>query len=517
MKGRTITGRILPYGEAGKTNVGPITFEHGSLHIPNDLSVVKLLRDHSTHGGGPVGVLASWHADPTGVYATFTIPPTAAGDEALVEAQSIRNRFSVEVEPIERNGPVITKAVLKAVALVPYPAFTKAEVSEVTAETTRTDLILAEDHTAETIILAADPLAGTTPAGESAPAPAHSAAEPAPTPAPTAAPAQAPATPAPTAPAVVPSPLAGLVPSAAPVLEFEEVVRQIIEARKAGGDMSLITAELVDITNAGHPDISAPDWLGQLWSGVTYQRRVIPLLTNKPLRNRVAKGWRWTKKPGVAKWAGNKTDIPTFPTATEPEEMKAQPWAGGNDIDRSFLDFNDTEFIAEYWRAMAESYAMETDIDFAAWLTANATAHTGRGPYTDPVRAISSAAVAIGENDTNGIGSPATFALVNPLDLELLLDVSQLEAPHYGNIAPLGDPSKWTTSSTVAQGTAIVGAKSAASFYELPGSPLRAQAAHIAKGGFDAALFGYTAAILNKPEGLKKVTWTTPTPAPAGQ
>ncbi|GAA1012163.1 hypothetical protein GCM10009551_097890 [Nocardiopsis tropica] len=513
---RTITGRILPYGQYGKTNVGPVVFDHRSLHVPNDLTKVKLLRDHSTHGGGPVGVLASFHADETGVYATFTIPETAAGDEALIEALTVRNRFSVEVEPVTRNGPVITAAVLKAVALVPYPAFQKAEVFEVTnGTTTQTPtqattaapahqvdaseqpaaLILAQDTSG------ADALANTTPAG----APATSAAAPAPAPTPT--------------PAVVPSPLAGLVPSAAPVLEFEEVVRQLIEARKAGGDMSLITAELVDITNAGHPDISAPDWLGQLWSGVTYQRRVIPLLTNKPLRNRVAKGWRWTKKPGVAKWAGNKTDIPSFPTATEPEEIKAQPWAGGNDIDRSFLDFNDTEFIAEYWRAMAESYAMETDLDFAAWLTANATTHTGRGPYTDPVRAISSAAVAIGENDTNGIGTPATFAIVNPLDLELLLDVSQLEAPHYGNIAPLGDPSKWTTSSTVTQGSAIVGAKSAASFFELPGSPLRAQAAHIAKGGFDAALFGYTAAILNKPEGLKKVSWTAPapTPAPAGQ
>lgn len=502
---RTITGRILPYGEPGRTSAGTITFASGSLHIPNDLGKVKLLRDHSTHGGGPVGVLASWHVDESGVFATFTVPKTAAGDEALIEAQSVRNRFSVEVTPVERNGPYITKAVLKAVALVPYPAFEKAEVVTVTASD-HTPLILAEDHV-DTIIVAADPLASTTPAAPAAPAPAP---VPAPAADPVATPPQVPVPPAPPAtaaaaprPATVPAGLG--TPAAAPEpLEFSEVAERIMAIR-SGAEPADVLAELTDVTNSDNLAATPPAWLGQVWSGVTYQRRIVPLLTPKPLTSWKAVGYKWKTKPAVGKYTGDKTEIPSTKPEIVPVEMTAERWAGGNDIDRKFLDFNDSAFLAEYWAAMAESYALETDEDAAAWLTTNATAFTG-GTFADPVRAISAAAVAIDQ----AIHSPATFAIVNPTDLTQLLDISQLEAPHYGNIAPLGDPSKWTTSDFVASGTAIVGHKAAASFYELGGSPLRAQALHIARGGFDAALFGYTAKMLNRPEALLKVTWTPP-------
>lgn len=509
---RQISGRILPYGEPGKTNVGAITFARGSLHIPNDLSIVKLLRDHSTHGGGPVGVLASWHVDETGVIATFDVPATAAGDEALIEAQSVRNRFSVEVEPIERNGMVVTKAILKAVALVPYPAFKKAEVSTVTASETPAGLILAEDtDAATTIITGADPLAGgTTPAsgdqsatstqnvdvrdGEQPPAPqVHAEQHPAPTP---------------PRPAVVPAGLAASAPAAATTLEFEEVVEKIMTARAPGGDASIL-AELVDITNSANLSVAAPAWLGELWSGVTYQRRIVPLLTGRALRSWRAVGYRWTTKPGVAAYAGDKADIPSFPAATEPVEVTAKRWAGGNDIDRKFFDFNDREYLAAYWRAMAESYAMVTDADAATFLNTNATAFAGS--FTDPVRAITAAGIQIDQS----IHAQPTFAIVNPADLPALLNVSQLEAPYYGDMSPIGNPSRWTTSDLVTAGSAIVGHKAAVEHFELTGSPLRAEAQHIAKGGYDAALFGYTAQLLTRPEALLKVSWTAPAPEPA--
>ena len=53
----------------------------------------------------------------------------------------------------------------------------------------------------------------------------------------------------------------------------------------------------------------------------------------------------------------------------------------------------------------------------------------------------------------------------------------------------------------------------AATFYELSGSPLRVEAEHIAKGGRDAALFGYTAKLLNRKEGLVKVHFAKATDA----
>ena len=160
-KRRTITGIILPYDEPGATTAGRITFNRGSLRIPNDLSSVKLLRDHSTHGGGPVAVMSRWWVDAIdgggiGVYADFTVPATPDGDLALIEAQSVRDCFSIEAVPLTRNGPYITDSVLRKVAMVPIPAYERARVTMVYAE--RADeLILAEN---------------TTAAGQPAPAPA---------------------------------------------------------------------------------------------------------------------------------------------------------------------------------------------------------------------------------------------------------------------------------------------------------------------------------------------------------
>lgn len=263
-------------------------------------------------------------------------------------------------------------------------------------------------------------------------------------------------------------------------------------------------AELSDITISNQIGIAAPAWLGELWSSVAYQRRIVPLLTTRPLTTRQAVGYQWVTKPKVGKYLGDKTDIPTNLPQTREVKRDSERWAGGHDIDRAFFDFGETAYLAAYWAAMNESYAEETDLDFADFLDTNALLLAGSFP--DMVRAITAAALTVDAE----VRTPATFAIVNPLDLLTLLDVSMLEAPHYGNLAPLGDPSKWTTSTAVERGTALVGAKNAASFYELTGSPLRAEAEHIAKGGRDAALFGYTAKIINRPEALRKVAFTAP-------
>ncbi|WP_147291500.1 hypothetical protein [Corynebacterium senegalense] len=244
----------------------------------------------------------------------------------------------------------------------------------------------------------------------------------------------------------------------------------------------------------------APQWLGELWSNVTYQRRIVPLLSSAPLTGMKAKGYRWKDRPGVEKYAGDKAEIPSKPASVESVEMEAQRWAGGNDLDRAFWDFNETEILRAYWAAMAESYAKETDLDAAAWLIEQAT--TIETPAPDLIRGIARAGLDV----LNKTDQDATFALVNPLDIESLLDFAELDAPKFMDAVPIANPNKWTTSNAVTRGTAIVGTKSAATFYELTGSPLRVEAEHIAHGGRDAALFGYTAHLLNKPGGIAKIT-----------
>ena len=278
----------------------------------------------------------------------------------------------------------------------------------------------------------------------------------------------------------------------------------------AGTESGATHAELADITDAGMIDRTAPQWLGELWSGVTYQRRIIPLMTQKPLTSRKAVGYRWVTKPGVEKYAGNKTAIPSKAASIEAVERESERWAGGNDLDRAFWDFKEREFLAAYWAAMAESYAYETDQDALQFLIANATAITGTA--TGVQSAISRGSLAI----DNVLHAPASFAIINPADLEQVLTLSQMDAPRYLGIAgTITDPANWTTSDAVPAGTAIIGTKAAATHYELAGSPLRVEAEHIAKGGRDAALFGYTAKMINRPEGLVSVSFDTDATPPA--
>ena len=476
---RTITGRVLPWDEFGATNSGPLKFPRGAVQVPKEITRVKLLAGHSPQGVA-VGHATAFEVKEDGLWMTFKIGSHAAGDDALLQAsEKTVDAFSVECYGIERNGTTVTNSYLSAVALVPNPAYASARVSHVMAahqdeseSTPSNDAELSDESESEQVEEPQDMpknhlAPGTLPGDnqESATESAHFS-------------------------------LDGAI--------------DYLTGAVAGTESGATHAELADITDAGMIDRTAPQWLGELWSGVTYQRRIIPLMTQKPLTSRKAVGYRWVTKPGVEKYAGNKTAIPSKAASIEAVERESERWAGGNDLDRAFWDFKEREFLAAYWAAMAESYAYETDQDALQFLIANATAIDGTA--TGVQSAISRGSLAI----DNVLHAPASFAIINPADLEQVLTLSQMDAPRYLGIAgTITDPANWTTSDAVPAGTAIIGTKAAATHYELAGSPLRVEAEHIAKGGRDAALFGYTAKMINRPEGLVSVAFDTDAAAPS--
>lgn len=498
---RTISGRVLPWDEHGRTNHGSIVFPRGSINVPTDISRVKLLAGHSP-SGVPVGHAVSWESRDDGLWMTFQFGSHSAADDALMQAtEHTVDAFSIEAYGIETKGTTVTRSILSAVALVPLPAFASARVDAVHAAHDP-DADDDDDDDGETVSTAPDPTptdddsddpdaAGTPPTDKDKTDMGKTTLTP------------------------------GTLPGdngGAPIEQnlhasLDDALRYFTAVANHEPTDNIL-AELTDITDAGMVNRVAPQWLGEVWSGVTYQRRVIPLLTNAALTSRKAVGYRWTTKPKVAKYAGNKTDIPSFPAAIEAVERDAQRWAGGNDLDRAFWDFGETEFLAAYWRAMAESYAYETDQAAAQFLVAQAT--TIDGTATDVVRAIARGAIQIDQ----ALHSPASFALINPADFEGILAMSELDAPKYlGLTGAISDPSKWVTTEFVPAGSAILGTKAAVTHFELAGSPLRVEAEHIAKGGRDAALFGYTALMLNRPEGLIRVNFgdapVAPSPEPA--
>lgn len=477
---RTITGRILPWGEFGATNNGPLKFPAGSINVPESVEQVKLLAGHSP-AGVAVGHATSIEAKDDGLWGTFKIGSHDAGNDALLQAsEKTVDAFSIEAYGIERNGTTVTNAYLSAVALVPNPAFAGARVSQVTAE--RGDDTGDPAETEETNETTTPPNEDSEPESTETEKEETEMNK-----------------------RLTPGTLPGDAQTETTTEHFSlNGAIDYLTAVVSGQRPDVAHAELTDITDAGTINRTAPQWLGELWSGVTYERRIVPLMTQKPLTSRKAVGYRWVTKPGVEKYAGNKTDIPSKPAEIEPVERDSERWAGGNDLDRAFWDFNEREFLAAYWAAMAESYAYETDLDALKFLIDNATEIDGTA--TNVQSAVSRGSLAI----DNRLRTPATFAIINPADLEQVLSLSTMDAPRYLGIAgTITDPSKWTTSEDVPAGQAIIGTKAAATHFELAGSPLRVEAEHIAKGGRDAALFGYTAKMLNRPEGLVKVSFDT--------
>ena len=485
---RTISGRVLPWGEAGRTSQGSISFPRGSIRVPADITRVKLLAGHSPTGV-PVGHATSWEAKDDGLYMTFQFGQTSEADTALMQAADhVIDAFSIEAYGIEKQGMTVTNSFLSAVALVPIPAYAGARVDAVHAAESD-EYVTAEGDAAE-----GDAAEGDAAEGDAAPQNDRPDTDNMST--------------ADTAEkeddmtknTLTPGTLPGDA-EAAPAevhASFNDAI-EYFTAVANGEPTDGLIAELTDITDAGMVGRSAPQWLGELWSGVTYERRIVPLLTQAPLKSRKAIGYRWTKKPGVKEYAGNKAEIPTLPASIEPVERDAKRWAGGNDLDRAFWDFGETDFLNAYWRAMAESYAYETDQDAARFLIDEANDVADADHL---IHAVARGALTIDKD----LHSPATFALINPDDYESILALTNLDAPAYlDKVGPLADPAKWVSSPFVPRGEVIVGAKTAVTHFELAGSPLRVEAEHLARGGRDAALFGYTALMVNKPEGLVSV------------
>lgn len=473
---RTIMGLAVPFNIPGNTSGGKVSVDPGAIQFPQDLKRIKLLRDHNRNQ--PVGFVESIESTDEGLLVTFRVGATPDGDVALAEAsEAIRDGLSVELSNVQRSpdGKRVMSAHLDAVALVAVPAFDSARVSNVIADSAPTpddtDLGITDSPDVGTVADVSETTEGDSMSEnlnenvvvEAAAAPQG---------------------------LIMPSVKAELSAS-----DAAHVITQFVH-----GDRSAeITAAFADITHSANIGIAPAGWVGELWSGVAYQRQIVPLLTNANLNSYKVTGWKWDVKPEVAEYLGDKAAVPSNTPTTTSVTVDAERIAGGHDIDRKFIDFNDDEFIASYFRAMAESYAALSDAKALEFVLGSAT--TSLTPAADLLEAV-----AIGADQVHlDTRSKASYVLVNPADRrDLLVGTKAADAPAFMDMLGI-DPRNWVADSGVPVGTAIVGAKPAASFYELGGSPIRVQAEHLANGGRDAAVFGYYATLLHDARGIVSV------------
>lgn len=534
---RTLSGTVVTYGELGQTSIGPLRTAAGALrwgegtHVNGDLSRMKLTREHDR--SEVRGHALRLEDDAARLYATFRVADGPIGDEALADAGDptdpskprIRDSFSFDVIGATVEDGWLIDGELLAVGQVGIPAYANSRIDSVAANRkavgTMTDdqrarladlrarQTLTQEEASELATLAAleEAEAGdeTPPADDAAPAPAPTAGMTFNVTIPAVAASQPPAAPVPLVPGGVQRPPVTTAPGGKGALD--RMVREVCAAlRIGGGGAQAISAALTDVTQSGAgANIDNPAWSGELWSGVPHERVFVPLLAHGDLTNFEGAGWRFVTKPAMAPYAGNKAAIPSGAVTTEPATWTASRQAVGHDLDRKFYDFPNEDFLRGYVTAVAQSWSINSDALVEAYIIANATVSTLTadslfGAVGKAIRAVKRAKM-----------GRATFVMVSDGDLETLLEVTQNNAPAYLDLFHI-QPENFVSSEELADGTVIAGNKLGHEFKELPGSPIRASAQHIANGGIDEGFFAYYAFQEHAADAIQSVTWAPPAP-----
>ena len=520
---RIVTGLLLPYGELGNTNLGKFSVERGSVTIPSDPDVVTLNVQHEREE--PVGRAVELTDTPAGIVGTFRIAKTEEGDTVLAEiAEGTRSKLSAEVKNVVIRSRKAVSGVLFGAAVVEQGAFPsaallaeyaedteseaesmsdtlKAEIVEVLEESAETIEVVAEETPAEVVVDTVDPETGEVISTTFEPVEVDTQEEE--------------EMGAATAPETLQA------QKAAPKVEgLDTVVSQLASAAKSGSrslfaeiarrdDAQAVTslfAALSDIdfdAEAGIGGVTAqPQWLGELWLGRTYERKFIPLISQGAMTALTMQAWRWVTKPEVDVWAGNNTAVPSNAPTTESFEVTGVRYAGAHDWAREYRDFGRTDVIESALRALTESYAKITDLATINALEAGATdvTATGTGAWDkimDGIDAIIDYAV------------PTFAVLAKDVYRELILTEDSAKLAYLD--AALGLESGTAAGFTIvpsgelAEGNVLVGAREAATSFELAGAPIRAEATDMVLGGFDIGIFGYHAVAVTNENALALV------------
>lgn len=528
---RIVSGLLLPYGEIGQTNLGRFSIDAGTVDIPSDPDIVTLNVDHNREE--PVGRAVELTETPAGIVGTFKIAATEDGDNLLAEiADGTRSKLSAEVKNVVIRARKAVSGSLFGAAVVAQGAFPSAALLAEFAEDTdpeeegenvaedatleaeilevvpdpegNVEEIVTDDLPEQVIVDVVNPVDGAVESTVFVPETQNTQGE--------------------NNMGAATAPETLQAHKAAPVSEgLATIVNDLSRAAKAGSrslfaeiaqreDARAATslfAALEDITFDGVGSVGVntaqPQWLGELWLGKSYQRKYTALIGSGVLTGLTMEAWKWNAKPAVAAWTGNKTAVPSNEPSTTPVTITAQRWAGAHDWAREFRDFGRTDVIESALRLMTESYAKVTDAACLDGLLAGATDVVAGSATTQVAwNRIMDGIEAVIETAT------PTFAVVaQDLYRELVMTTSN-DSLAYLN-ASLGLESGTAAgfqiipSADLEAGNVLVGAREAATHYELGGSPIRVEAEAISVGGFDLGLFGYSATHVGTPAGLALV------------
>jgi hypothetical protein len=493
VKSRRVRGILVPWNEMSRvssTKNKPVKFPPGHVRVPRDISIVGLNRQHDRYDPfGRAVKLDTSHE--VGLYAEFAIADTEEGDAWLADHGDLV-RLSPELRDIIRDADGETAtATLTGAALVDAGAFASAGLFAVDEddETDGDEAVELEDTDAASAVEDEEPAAEPDEEKEDAVAEA-SATE------------------------VM---LGGQGKTTVNKEErgafaskgaFFRLMDDIMGGRAAYEDRQRVARELsgeagmfalsdVDYDGTGGvgAKMTPTQWIGEVPT-LSYVPVWSDLFPSETLASLSLGGWKWGTKPTGGTWTGNKDAIPSNTPTVTPVTESATRWAGGHDIAREHRDFGTPGFFESYNAAMRNSFEQWLDVTIVRTeLLAGATDIEADDPTGLTIGAGWSALID-GAAQVIANGYVPTFA-----QIELSLWKSMMKVPSSDTIGYLeaalnlesGTLSGFSFRPVtgITTGHIIVGSRSAAAVYTLPGSPIRAEALNIANGGIDVGFFGY--------------------------
>ncbi|MBN9141084.1 hypothetical protein [uncultured Microbacterium sp.] len=544
LEARTISGLLLPFNEEGRTNVGRFQVQASAVAIPADPAVVGLNIGHER--SHPVGRAVKLEQRKGGIFATFQIAKTPEGDQALAAAlNGTRRKLSAEFGPafIKAGKLVAGHAKLWGAALVEAGAFPSAQVlaadtpdeevpasdpytspeasssSQYVTEFTDTDGVKwrrIEENTSTTTIEKVTETPESAPDEETpneSETEVTASAAGVQTPAiPQTVLASAPQTPATTTPRPV---------------DLRQVFASIAAVKADPGDQenTQVLAALTDIKISGAnalptTDVLRPNWVGQMYDGIPYEREYINLGNlGTDISAAGKKGFKVKRGttgspipspagiPNGGDWAGNKTEINSYNGFTQTAVSALRRFAVGHDIAREFYDLpGGAEVVEAFLKLVLEDHLYWSDMWALFDLQSAAGIPIAAGTYpTDYPAALGQliqGILAVKARKADGRRDVPTFAIANDEAYAQLVYAAggEQHLPAFVKIA-ISTNSSGTVDGDiqVVQGdtgitgspSVIVGAKRAVEFDELAGGPLIVNALELAKGGIDRAVHGY--------------------------
>lgn len=493
VESRTLTGRIVTWGEEGNTSAGRTIFSENSIQFGKN---VKLLLEHEM--SKPIGKMLSAEVTDTGIEAKFKLANTTVASDALVEAaEGLRDGFSVGVKlndwANQDGAMVISSAKLIEVSLVTEPAIDSARVAEVAAsdEQVSKEASASEDQPTTQ----GEQVSDTT-----VPAPAVETVE---------------------------APVAEVQAKSAPMFTAPRVNLNVTagqyalaQVRAAQGDTDArdLVAALEISTVSENTGMVPPNYLRDIIGVIDDSRPFINSIERAALP---ASGMKiFTPKLGaqatVAQTAEG-VEFDSTDTAVTFQEDNIVKFAGANIINVELVDRSDPSFVDLLLRELAASYAQKTDAYALGLARDTAVGSSGSTIYAAIVDGIADSYSVMRRTPNRLVVHPSAAGTVSWA--QLLAAVDEDKRPLFSALSPsnaAGAITQGSTNGTVAgldlvvdpnytgDQFALVYPSMAMRFHESGTVQIRANV--VANGRIEIGIYGYVAVVNRYPDAFRKLT-----------